>query len=46
MQGPEEKLDAEVLEWMKEVILKDEYYDIVEDLDLSDIIDKLDERSA
>lgn len=42
----EYKDDPEILEWIKMVIMKDEYYDVIEDLDLSDITDKLKERSA
>jgi len=38
------KVDPEVLEWMKEVIAKDEYYDIVEDLDVEDLVEQLNEN--
>lgn len=36
-----ETVDPEVLEWYQQVILKDEYYDIIEDIDFDDLIEKL-----
>ena len=45
MQGPDEKdVDPEVLEWLQQVIMKEEYYDISE-VDLEDLSDDT-ERSV
>jgi len=44
MSTPEET-DPEVLEWLQQVILKDEYYDIVEDLDFDELVKQLKERA-
>ena len=45
MSTPEET-DPEVLEWLQQVILKNEYYDIVEDLDFDELVKQLKERAA
>jgi len=45
MSTPEET-DPEVLEWLQQVILKDEYYDIVEDLDFDELVKQLKERAV
>lgn len=44
MSGPGEETDPEVLEWLEQVIMKPEYYDIMDDLDLDDVIEKLKEE--
>ena len=46
MSGPEEETDPEVLEWLEQVIMKDEYYDIIEDIDFDKLVDELKERSV
>ena len=45
MSTPEET-DPEILEWLQQVILKDEYYDIVEDLDFDELVKQLKERAV
>lgn len=45
MSTPEET-DPEVLEWLQQVILKDEYYDIVEDLDFDELVKQLKEHAV
>ena len=45
MSTPEET-DPKVLEWLQQVILKNEYYDIVEDLDFDELVKQLKERAA
>ena len=45
MSTPEET-DPEVLEQLQQVILKDEYYDIVEDLDFDELVKQLKERAV
>lgn len=44
MLGPGEEVDPEVLEWLEQVIMREEYYDIGE-VDLDDLPDT-EERSA
>ena len=46
MSGPVEETDPEVLEWLEQVIMKDEYYDIIEDIDFDKLVDELKERSV
>lgn len=46
MSGPGEEPDPEVLEWLEQVIMKDEYYDIIEDIDFDKLVDELKERSV
>lgn len=46
MTGPGEETDPEVLEWLEQVIMKDEYYDIIEDIDFDKLVDELKERSV
>lgn len=46
MSGPGEETDPEVLEWLEQVIMKDEYYDIIEDIDFDKLVDELKERSV
>lgn len=41
-----EETDPEVLEWLQQVILKDEYYDIIEDIDFDELVKQLKERAA
>ena len=41
MSGPEEETDPEVLEWLEQVIMKDEYYVIIEDIDFDKLVDEL-----
>lgn len=45
--GPgDEEMDPEVLEWLEQVIMKNEYYDIIEDIDFDKLVDELKERSV
>jgi len=41
MSGPGEETDPEVLEWLEQVIMKDEYYDIIEDIDFDEVVKQL-----